>query len=56
MEVIRDLLAKLFRQIPFNLSIAAVAEAVLMGTSAEQVPSLHRVFPRYLQLVTSSNF
>ena len=27
-----------------------------MRTSAEQVPSLHRVAHRYLKLVTSSNF
>ena len=27
-----------------------------MRTSAEQVPSLHRVAPRYLILVTSSSF
>ena len=41
----------LHRQILFSL---AIAEAIL--TSAEQVPSLHRVVPRYLKLVTSSNF
>ena len=40
-------------QILFHL---AIAEAILMQTSAEQVPSLHRVAPRYLKLVTSSNF
>ena len=28
--------------------------AILMRTSAEQVPSLHRVAPKYLRLVTSS--
>ena len=27
-----------------------------MRTSAEQVPSLHRVAPTFLKLVTSSNF
>ena len=27
-----------------------------MRTSAEQVPSLHRVAPRYLKLITSCNF
>ena len=27
-----------------------------MRTSAEQVPSLHKVASRYLQLVTSSNY
>ena len=29
---------------------------MLMQTSAEQVPSLHRVAPRYLKLVTSYIF
>ena len=54
-----NLLAKLMvllYQILFNLAVAAVAEAILMQTSAEQVPSLHRVALRYLKLVTSSNF
>ena len=46
----------LLHQILFNLAIAAIAEAILIRTSAEQVPSLHRVAPRYLKLVTSSNF
>ena len=45
----------LLRKILFNLAIAAVAEAILMRISAEQVPSLHRVAPRFLKLVTSSN-
>ena len=31
------------QQTLFNLAFAAVAEAVLMQASAEQVPSLHRV-------------
>ena len=64
MEVTRDLynlslLAKLMvlqRQILFNLAIAAIADAILMRISAEQVPSLHRVAPRYLKLITFSNF
>ena len=51
MEVTRDLkslnlLAKLMVvhcQILFSLTTAAIAEAILMRTSAEQVPSLHRV-------------
>ena len=51
MDVKRDayslnLLAKLMVlhcQIPFSLAIAAIAKAILMRTSAEQVPSLHRV-------------
>ena len=64
MEATRDLynlnlvgkLMVLLRQILFSLAIAAIAEAILMRTSAEQVPSLHRIAPRYLKLVTSSNF
>ena len=39
-------------QILFNLAIAAIAEEILMHTSAEQVPSLHRVALRDLKLVT----
>ena len=34
----------------------AITEAILMKTSVEQVPSLHRVAPRYLKWVTSSSF
>ena len=45
----------LHHQIPLSLAIAAIAEATLMRISAEQVPSLHRVAPRFLKLVTSSN-
>ena len=64
MKVTRDLyssklLAKLMVlhcQILFNLAIVDIAEAILMQTSAEQVPPLHRVAPRYVKLVTSSNF
>ena len=37
----------------FSLTIV---EAILMWTSAEQVPSLYRAAPRSLKLVTSSNF
>ena len=48
-------LTMLPRQILFSLATAATAEALLMRTSAEQVPSLQRVAPRYLKLVTSSN-
>ena len=54
-----NLLAKLIvlcHQILFSLAIAAIAEAILLWISAERVPSLHRVSPRYLKLVTSSNF
>ena len=62
MEVTTDLqslnllmkLMVLHCQILFSLAIAAIAEAILMRTSAEQVLSLHRVAPRYLKLVTSS--
>ena len=53
------MLAKLMvlrRQILFSLAIAAIAEIILVRTSAEQVPFLHRVAPRYLKLVTFSNF
>ena len=46
----------LHRPILFSLAIAAIAEAILMRTSAEQVPSLHKVAPRYWKLVASSNF
>ena len=64
MEVTRDLcnlnllvrLMLLLRQTLFNLVIGTTAGAILMRISAEQVPSLHRVAPRYLKLVTSSNF
>ena len=64
MEVTRDLwdfnllvkLMVLHRQVLFSLAIAAITEAILMQTFAEQVPSLHRVAPRYLKLVTASNF
>ena len=64
MKVTRDLynlnlLAKLMvllHQILFNLAFPTFAEAILMQNFAEQVPSLHRVAPRYLKLVTSSNF
>ena len=44
----------LLRQILFNLAIAAIAEAILMQISAEQVPSLHGVVPRYLKLIFSN--
>ena len=46
----------LHRQILFSLVIAAIAEAIPMWISAEQVPTLHEVAPRYLKLVTSYNF
>ena len=38
----------------FCLATAAIAEAILMQISAEQVSSLHRIAPRYLKLVPSS--
>ena len=64
MEVTSDLynlilfakMVVLHREILFSLAIAAIAEAILMQPSAKQVPSLHRIAPRYLKLVTSSNF
>ena len=64
MEVTRDLhnlnlLAKLMvllHQILFHLATAGITEAILMQISAEQVSSLHRVAPKYLKLITSSNF
>ena len=46
----------LHRQTLLSLAIAAIAGVILMWTSAEQVPSLHKVAPRYLKLVTSSSF
>ena len=42
----------LHRQILLSLAITVIAEIILMRTSAEQVPSLHRVVPRYSKLVT----
>ena len=54
-----NLFAKLMMlhcQILFSLAIAAVAEVILIRTSAEQVPFLHRIVPRYLKRVTFSNF
>ena len=39
-----------------SLATAAIAEAILMRTSAEQMPPLHRVAPSYSKLVTSSTF
>ena len=50
------MLAKLMvlhRQILFSLAIAAIAEAILMWTSAEQVSSLHRDAVRFVLVVTS---
>ena len=58
MEVTGDsynLLGKLMLlhlQILFN---CAIAEAILMQASAEQTPSLHRIAPMYLKLVTASS-
>ena len=43
----------LHRQILFSLAIAAIAEAILMWTSAEQVSSLHRDAVRFVLVVTS---
>ena len=63
-EVTRDsynlnllaMLMVLVRQILYNQAIAALAEAILMRISAEQLPSLHRVAPGCLKRVTSSYF
>ena len=57
MEVTSDLynlilfakMVVLHRHIRFNLAIAAIAEAILMQTSAEQVPFLHGVATWYLK-------
>ena len=46
----------LHHKILFSVAIVAIAEAILMRISAEQVPSLHRVSSRYLKLVTSFDF
>ena len=46
----------LYRQILFSLAVTGIAESFLMWTSAEQVPSLHKVVPKYVKLVNSSNF
>ena len=64
MEVTRDLyslnllvkLMALHRPVLPSLAIAALAEAILRRTSAEQVPSLYRIVPTCLKLVTSYNF
>ena len=49
-------LMALLHQILFSLAVAAATHAILMWISAEQVLSIHRVVPRCLKLVTSSNF
>ena len=49
-------LSVLLRPILSHLAIAVFAEAILVRTSTAQVPSSHKVAPRYLQLVTSSHF
>ena len=46
----------LHHQILFSLAIIAIAEAILIRISTEQVWSLLRVAPRFLKLFTSSNF
>ncbi|KAH3793988.1 hypothetical protein DPMN_147516 [Dreissena polymorpha] len=40
---------------PLSLVIAAVAMAILILTSAELVPSMDRVAPKYFKLVTFSS-
>ena len=54
-----NLLVKLMvlpHHILFNVATAAIAEAILMWISADQEPSLRMVAPRYLKVITSSNF
>ena len=46
----------LFCQSLFNPTFTAIAKRILMRISGEQTPSLDRVAPRCLTLVTSSNF
>ena len=46
----------LLRQILCSPTTNAIAEAIVMRTSAELVPSLYRVAPRFLKLVTSISF
>ena len=55
LELVCELMAWL-RQVLLNLAIAAIAEAILVWISVEQVPFLHRVAPIYLKMVTSFNF
>ena len=64
MEPTRDLfnwnltlkLMALLRHSLFNLAITVIVQTILMQVSAEQLLSVHRVAPRYLKLVSSSNF
>ena len=44
------MLVDLLRQILFNWPLLLFAEAILVWISAEQVPSVQRVAPRYLKL------
>lgn len=48
-------LAELLSPILFILDIAFDAVAILMQTSAVQLPCLERVIPKYLKLLTSSS-
>ena len=43
-------------QILFNLAIAAIAEAILKRTSAEQMPSFQWAAPMHLKPVNFSHF
>ena len=52
----RDLYDVNFLAKLINPVIAVIAGAMLLLISAEQVPALHRVAPRYLKVVTSWNF
>ena len=49
-------LVLLLLQILLSLAIAAMAVAILLRISAEQLPSLDRVAPKHLKLLTSSSF
>ncbi|KAH3751155.1 hypothetical protein DPMN_185703 [Dreissena polymorpha] len=46
---------KLMELVFYNLAIAAVIMGILIRTSAVRMPSLDRVAPTYLKLVTSSS-
>ncbi|KAH3785368.1 hypothetical protein DPMN_163456 [Dreissena polymorpha] len=40
---------------PLSLAIAAIAMSIFIQTSAIMVPSLNRVAPKYIKLVTYSS-
>ena len=39
----------------FSLAIAAIADAILTRISAQKVPSLHRVAPRYIKNILKNH-